>query len=91
MRKTDKSAGKKRKVITVIAFVIAALLLVPVPLFYKDGGTVSYEAVLYGVTKQHSISDGPINEGKRGYDVGTIVRILWFDVYDDVEFVPDEL
>lgn len=81
--------GKDRKkrciVIVVISLVIAAMLLVPYPIFYKDGGTVIYDAVLYGITKQHSIAEGS------GYNIGTIVRILWFEVYDDVRFVPDEL
>lgn len=79
-----KNTKKKRIAVIVIAVVIAAMLLVPYPIFYKDGGTVIYDAVLYGVTKQHSIAEG------NGYDIGTIVRILWFEVYNDVRFVPNE-
>ena len=30
--------------------VIAAMLLIPVPLRYKDGGSVCFKAVLYDVT-----------------------------------------
>ena len=87
-----KDTKKKRRVVVVIAIVIAAMLLVPYPIFYKDGGTVILDAVLYGVTMQHSIAVSEEN-GKyvSGYDIGTIVRILWFEVYNDVKFVPDEL
>ena len=31
--------------------VIAAMLLIPVPLRYKDGGSVCFKAVLYDVTR----------------------------------------
>ena len=31
------------------------------------------------------------SDGEFGYNTGTTVRILWFDVYDNVEFVPVEL
>lgn len=87
-----KDTKKKRRVVVVIAIVIAAMLLIPYPMFYKDGGTVVYDAVLYGVTKQHSIAASEESGGYvSGYNIGTIVRILWFDVYNDVRFVPDEL
>lgn len=73
---------KRTKVFIII--LICAVLLVPIPFWYKDGGTVEYKAILYTVTKQHSLS----SHG-RGYDIGTRVRILFLEVYDDVRFYPD--
>ncbi len=72
------------KIITVI--LICAILLVPIPVYYKDGGTVKYNAILYTVTKQHSLS---VQGDEIGYDVGTRVRILFWTVYDDVRYVPN--
>lgn len=73
----------KKWVKVVIIIVICAILLVPIPVGYKDGGTVEYNAILYTVRKVHSLQP-------RGYDIGTQVRILFWTVYDDVEYVPDE-
>ncbi|MDO5558175.1 MAG: hypothetical protein Q4F95_01110 [Oscillospiraceae bacterium] len=75
--------NKKKKIIIMI--IIAAALLIPVKSCYKDGGTVTYTAVLYKVTKQHSIV---IEENQSGYDTGTKIRILCFEIYNDVKFVP---
>lgn len=78
---------KHKRIVVVAAVVLAVLLLVPIPRFYKDGGTVEYKALLYSVTKQHSID---YTEDGSGYDIGTIVEIFGFRVYDDVRFVYDE-
>lgn len=72
----------RTKVIVII--LICAILLVPIPAGYKDGGTVEYNAVMYTVRKEHSLS----MEG-RGYNVGTRLRILFWTVYDDVKYDPD--
>ena len=74
----------KTRVKVIIIIVICAILLVPIPVGYKDGGTVEYNAILYTVRKVHSLA--PF-----GYDIGTQVRILFWIVYDDVEYVPDAI
>lgn len=81
----------KKKIIIIITFIIIAVLLFPIKSQLKDGGTVKYDAVLYGITKEHSmISEHISPTGESGYDIGTKVRILWFEVYSDVKFVPLE-
>ncbi|MBQ8547832.1 MAG: hypothetical protein IJ427_04965 [Lachnospiraceae bacterium] len=80
----------KKRIMTVICLVLVAfVLLVPIPLRYKDGGTVKYSALLYSVTNVHSIVTQYVAEGKYkdGYEVGTIVRVLGFEVYNDVREV----
>ncbi|MBQ8315264.1 MAG: hypothetical protein IJX95_05940 [Lachnospiraceae bacterium] len=80
----------KKRIMTVICLVLVAfVLLVPIPLRYKDGGTVKYSALLYSVTNVHSIVTQYVAEGeyKDGYEVGTIVRVLGFEVYNDVREV----
>ena len=39
--------------------VIAAMLPIPVPLRYKDGGSVCFKAVLYDVTRFHQLDLDP--------------------------------
>lgn len=74
------------KIKIIAAAVISAALLIPFPVGYKDGGTVEYNAVLWSVRKEHSIF---WSEHETGYNIGTVVRILFWNVYDDVEFVPE--
>ena len=45
----------KKKVITTVCILLSALLLIPIPLRLRDGGTVKYQAVLY------SVSDGIVS------------------------------
>lgn len=80
--KSDRGMKMKRKNIVILSVIIAIVLLIPIPSYFKDGGTVEYNAVLYGVTKRHSIHSN-------GYDIGTEIRILWFEVYNDVEFIEN--
>lgn len=77
----------KRKLITIILLIVAVILVVPIGSHYKDGGTVRYNAVLWGVTKHHGITFD--SDGNMGYNTGTTIRILCFDVYSDYpKFVP---
>ncbi|MDE5992262.1 MAG: hypothetical protein K2G87_04355 [Oscillospiraceae bacterium] len=78
------SKSKKSKVISAIIVIIAVILLIPFPIYYKDGGTVEYRAVLYCVTKRHELA----LEG--GYYIGTEVKILGFEVYSDVELYSEQ-
>ena len=80
---------KKIGIIAVLAVLI--IMLIPITSHIRDGGTVKYNAILYGITKHHAIySELGSPNGKAGYNIGTTVRILWFDVYDNVKFVPLE-
>lgn len=76
----------KKIILIVVICVICAVLLVPIPARYKDGGTFELNAVLWSVRKEHSLAEGG------GYNIGTVVRVIFWEVYDDVGFVPrDEL
>ena len=73
----------KKKVMIGICVLLAIVLLVPIPMRLKDGGTVVYHAVLYQVEDVHRLSavDAPEDE----YLEGMIVRILGMEVYNSVE------
>lgn len=73
----------KKKVITGVCVLLAILLLIPIPMRLKDGGTVVYNAVLYRVEDVHRL--GPDAASAEGYLEGTVVKILGMEVYNDVE------
>ena len=73
----------KKKVILVICVLLAIVLLVPIPMRLKDGGTVVYHAVLYQVEDVHRL--GAVDTAEDEYLEGVIVRILGMEVYNSVE------
>lgn len=73
----------KKKVIIGICILLAIILLIPIPMRLKDGGTVAYNAVLYRVEDVHRID--PEATSADDYLEGTIVKILGIEVYNDVE------
>ena len=75
----------KRKITIIIAVILALLLLTPVPIRYKDGGSVQYKAVLYSVYDIYRIN--PDMDSEDMYIEGTIIKILGIKVYDNTEYV----
>ena len=73
----------KKKVRLGICVLLAIVLLVPIPMRLKDGGTVVYHAVLYQVEDVHRL--GAVDTAGDEYLEGMIVRILWMEVYNSVE------
>ncbi len=73
----------KKKVMIGICVLLAIVLLVPIPMRLKDGGTVAYHAVLYQVEDVHRL--GAVDTAGDEYLEGMIVRILGMEVYNSVE------
>ncbi len=73
----------KKKVMIGICVLLATVLLVPIPMRLKDGGTVVYHAVLYQVEDVHRL--GAVDTAEDEYLEGMIVRILGMEVYNSVE------
>lgn len=72
----------KKIIISVVIILLAAILLIPVPIHLKDGGTVKYQAVLYTVSDVHRLTaDG-------GYEDGTIIEVLGVELFNSVKAVP---
>lgn len=72
----------EKKTIAIICVVLAVILLIPIPLRLKDGGTVKYQAVIYSVSKVHRLA--PI-EAENEYEEGTIVKILGIELFNNVK------
>ena len=71
----------KGKAIAIGLILLMFILLIPIPLRYKDGGTVEYRALLYSVYDVHRLAIEPVG----GYDDGIIVEVLGFEVYNSVD------
>lgn len=72
-----------KKKIIIIVCVILVVMLIPVRLQLKDGGTVEYKSILYKVSKVHRTIDN-------GFDIGTEIEILGIKVFDNVKSVNDK-
>ena len=83
---------KKKIVIGIVVFVML-VLLIPIRLQMKDGGSVQYKAVLYTVTKYHQITlqENLEDEGiiESGYCVGWGVEVLGLEIFNNVKYVSD--
>lgn len=71
----------KKKIITMVVIIIAIILLFPIPMRLKDGGSIEYKALLYTVTKYHKLSGNP----NQMYINGLGIEILGIEVYNSAE------
>ena len=73
----------KKKVIIGLCMLLVIILLIPIPMRLKDGGTVVYNAILQQVEDVRRIDPEATSEDD--YLEGTIIKILGIEVYNDVE------
>ena len=71
----------KKKAIIVLCVLLLAVLLVPIPLRLKDGGTIKYQALLYSVSEVHRLAPSKAS----GYEDGVIIEILGMQICNNVE------
>ena len=63
---------------------VLAILLVPIPMHLKDGGTVIYATIAYRVSDYHRMDEV---DGVYGYTEGYCVEIFGITVYEKTEFI----
>jgi len=81
---------KKKRIIIVTAIILALILLFPIPLWYKDGGSIEFRSIvnLYSITRLHEWR--PVGEGKEGgYNVGIEIRLFGLKVYRNTRVSVD--
>ncbi len=71
----------KKKALVIVGIILTIVLLFPVPLRLKDGGTVKYQALLYSISDVHRLSI----ESETGYEDGVIIEILGVEIYNTVK------
>ena len=81
-----------KRILVILLVLVLAVLLFPMRLQAKDGGTVVYKSILYTVHDMHKISDVYSEDGsvEHGYTVGTVIKILGFEIFDNTRWVPQE-
>ena len=72
----------KKRNVAIVCILLVIILLIPIPLRLKDGGTVEYKALVYRVLKVHRLV--PIESGKE-YEEGIIIKVLGIEVYNNIE------
>ena len=71
----------KKTIIITICVLLAIVLLVPIPLRLKDGGTVVYRAVLYSIEDVHRLD----HNSESGYIEGIVINVLGFEIYNNTK------
>jgi len=81
---------KKKRIIIIAAIILALILIFPIPLFYKDGGSVEFRSIvnLYSITRLHELR--PVGVGtEEGYNVGLEIRLFGLKVYRNTRVSVD--
>ena len=73
---------KIKIIITIILIVFIILLFIPRKGILQDGGTVVYKSILYEVRFYHKRN---IEDSKLKYIDGTQIKILNFEVYNNIK------
>lgn len=79
----------KRRVLKTLMWLLLLALLIPMPYGVDDGGSHGWAAALWRVQFCHRIAE---RDGVPGYEVGTEVTLLGFEIYSDYprDFIPRE-
>ena len=72
----------KKKIFAILAIVVLVILLTPIRMNLKDGGSVRYKSLVYEVTKIHQLA--PEVDGVKPYIDGFEVKILGMTVYREI-------
>lgn len=70
---------KKKTLAIAAVIVVLAVLLAPVRMRLKDGGSIRYKSLVYEVTKIHQLA--PEADGVKPYIDGLEIKILGVTIY----------
>ena len=72
---------KNKKVWIIVIIIIALILLFPIPMRLKDGGSIKFQAALYSVTKYHKLN----HQIDGGYVDGIGIEILGIEILNTTD------
>ena len=75
----------KKKAIIIVCVLLAIVLLFPIPMRLRDGGTIQYKAILYTVSDVHSLATVEEQEAGKEFNEGTIIEILGLEIFNNVD------
>lgn len=70
----------KKKIFVILAIVVLLILLFPIPMRLKDGGSIEFKALLYTVTKYHTLDFN----SETGFVDGIGIKILGKEIYNNI-------
>ena len=73
----------KQKIVFFLCILLAVVLLLPIPMRLKDGGTVEYKAILYSIQDVHRLN--PDLDSGQAFLEGTIIEILGIEIFNNVK------
>ena len=65
----------KKKLALIIILIV---FIIPIPVYYKDGGSVGYKAVLYEIIKYHRLD----RQSDTGYKTGLEIKVFGKTVFN---------
>ena len=75
----------KKKFIILICVLFTVVLLFPIQLQLKDGGTVEYTSLLYKISDVHSIATTEEIEKGKMFKEGIIIEVLGLEIFNNVK------
>jgi hypothetical protein len=78
----------KKAIVIITVIILLLVLLLPAQYALNDGGTVIYKAILYEVQDVKRLNEAYFEAGGQSgsmYIEGTIIKILGFEIYNNVE------
>ena len=72
----------KKRNVAIVCILLVIILLIPIPLRLKDGGTLVYKALAYSVSRVHRLASV---KAEKEYEEGIIIKVLGIEVYNNVE------
>ena len=75
----------KKKILFIIGFLFAFILLFPVRGQIKDGGSVEYRAILYSVKDVHRIKSLETPDEEMQFYEGLIVEVFGVEIFNNVK------
>ncbi len=73
----------KKKSIVILIIIIGLILLIPIPMKLRDGGSIEFKAILYTITKYHRLTVE--EDGEAQYIDGIGIEILGMEVYNNTD------
>ena len=76
-----------KKAVLVLIILLVCVLLIPIKVQYKDGGTTSFHSLSYEIIQYHKLVDG---KAPNQYEVGSGVKVFGFEIYKNTSLVVEE-
>ena len=76
-----------KKVVLLCIIILLLVLLIPIKVYYKDGGTTSFHSLSYEIIQYHRLVNG---KTPNQYEIGSGVKIFGFEIYKNTSIVTEE-